>query len=124
MLTSSTGVGPARERTCSLQTTDRKEEESATLAKVLEQSGHVPTTHTTQTAEEHAMNRALNRRLDFFLLPFLSLLYLFNGLDRGNVGNAETQGMYVNTLLRAMILNHLQGLRRTSVHSQMTSMTL
>jgi hypothetical protein len=24
--------------------------------------------------------------------PILSLLYLFNGLDRGNVGNAETQG--------------------------------
>ena len=44
------------------------------------------------TAEERAMSRALNRKLDIFLLPFLSLLYLFNGLDRGNVGNAETQG--------------------------------
>ncbi|CAM1505746.1 Fc.00g113830.m01.CDS01 [Cosmosporella sp. VM-42] len=37
-------------------------------------------------------NRAINRKLDFALLPLLSLLYLFNGLDRGNVGNAETQG--------------------------------
>ncbi|KAK7421662.1 hypothetical protein QQX98_002129 [Neonectria punicea] len=36
--------------------------------------------------------RALNRKLDVALLPLLSLLYLFNGLDRGNVGNAETQG--------------------------------
>ncbi|KPM38010.1 hypothetical protein AK830_g8568 [Neonectria ditissima] len=36
--------------------------------------------------------RALNRKLDLALLPLLSLLYLFNGLDRGNVGNAETQG--------------------------------
>jgi hypothetical protein len=37
-------------------------------------------------------SRALNQKLDFALLPLLSLLYLFNGLDRGNVGNAETQG--------------------------------
>lgn len=38
-------------------------------------------------------SRALNQKLDFALLPLLSLLYLFNGLDRGNVGNAETQGV-------------------------------
>jgi hypothetical protein len=50
-------------------------------------SGYFP-----DTAEEKAMSRALNRKLDLFLLPFLSLLYLFNGLDRGNVGNAQTQG--------------------------------
>jgi hypothetical protein len=30
--------------------------------------------------------------MDIALLPFLSLLYLFNGLDRSNIGNAETQG--------------------------------
>ncbi|KAM5342799.1 hypothetical protein ACJ41O_013765 [Fusarium nematophilum] len=39
-----------------------------------------------------AQSKALNRKLDIALLPLLSLLYLFNGLDRGNVGNAETQG--------------------------------
>lgn len=39
-----------------------------------------------------ARNRSVNRKLDLALLPLLSLLYLFNGLDRGNVGNAETQG--------------------------------
>jgi len=36
--------------------------------------------------------RTVNRKLDAGLLPLLSLLYLFNGLDRSNVGNAETQG--------------------------------
>lgn len=30
--------------------------------------------------------------MDLYLLPLLSLLYLFNGLDRGNIGNAQTQG--------------------------------
>lgn len=44
------------------------------------------------TTEEKALSRALNLKLDLFLLPFLSLLYLFNGLDRGNVGNAQTEG--------------------------------
>jgi hypothetical protein len=39
-----------------------------------------------------AVSRRLNRKMDIFLLPFLSVLYLFNGLDRSNIGNAETQG--------------------------------
>ncbi len=54
--------------------------------------GDVPLGYFAVTGEEKAMSRALNRKLDIFLLPFLSLLYLFNGLDRGNVGNAQTQG--------------------------------
>lgn len=37
-------------------------------------------------------SRRANRKIDVALLPFLSALYLFNGLDRSNVGNAETQG--------------------------------
>lgn len=52
----------------------------------------IPSGYFPVTAEEKSMNRALNTKLDIFLLPFLSLLYLFNGLDRGNVGNAQTQG--------------------------------
>lgn len=39
-----------------------------------------------------SISRRINRKMDIALLPFLSLLYLFNGLDRSNVGNAETQG--------------------------------
>jgi hypothetical protein len=52
----------------------------------------VPSGYFPVTTEEKSLNRALNIKLDIFLLPFLSLLYLFNGLDRGNVGNAQTQG--------------------------------
>ncbi|KAK4228688.1 high-affinity nicotinic acid transporter [Podospora fimiseda] len=36
---------------------------------------------------------SVNRKIDIHLLPLLSLLYLFNGLDRGNIGNAQTQGL-------------------------------
>jgi hypothetical protein len=52
----------------------------------------IPVGYFPVTTEEKALSRALNVKLDIFLLPFLSLLYLFNGLDRGNVGNAQTQG--------------------------------
>ena len=52
----------------------------------------VPSGYFPVTAEEKSFNIALNIKLDLFLPPFLSLLYLFNGLDRGNVGNAQTQG--------------------------------
>lgn len=58
---------------------------------------NVPAGHVPLTNEEKMLSRTLNRKLDVWLLPFLSLLYLFNGLDRGNVGNAETQGIPVCT---------------------------
>ncbi|KAJ0277743.1 hypothetical protein COL940_007632 [Colletotrichum noveboracense] len=45
-----------------------------------------------EPVNEAAMHRRINRKMDISLLPLLSILYLFNGLDRGNVGNAQTQG--------------------------------
>ncbi|KAK3332977.1 major facilitator superfamily domain-containing protein [Cercophora scortea] len=42
--------------------------------------------------EEEKRQRRVNCKIDAALLPLLSLLYLFNGLDRGNIGNAQTQG--------------------------------
>jgi len=35
------------------------------------------------TPEEKSMNRKVNRKFDMWILPFLSLMYLFSGLDRG-----------------------------------------
>ncbi|TFK41194.1 MFS general substrate transporter [Crucibulum laeve] len=36
--------------------------------------------------------RRLRRKFDFFLLPPLTFMYLCNALDKGNVGNAKTDG--------------------------------
>ena len=47
------------------------------------------------SAPNGSMSKQINRKMDIALLPFLSLLYLLNGLDRSNVGNAETQGTLV-----------------------------
>ncbi|KAF2155052.1 MFS general substrate transporter [Myriangium duriaei CBS 260.36] len=36
------------------------------------------------------VERRVVRKLDFILLPFLSILFLFNSLDKSNIGSAET----------------------------------
>ncbi|RHZ67110.1 hypothetical protein CDV55_107553 [Aspergillus turcosus] len=56
---------------------------------------NLPEGYFPHTDEEKHFNRVLNRKLDLVLLPSLSLLYLFNGLDRGNIGNATTQGQLI-----------------------------
>lgn len=71
-------------------------------------SSKSPSSHPTAYSVEQnkERSRALNQKLDFALLPLLSLLYLFNGLDRGNVGNAETQGkQYLLVLYPLYVLN-------------------
>ena len=41
------------------------------------------------TVIDHAAERALCRKFDFRLLPVLAIMYLFNALDKGNLGNAK-----------------------------------
>ncbi|KAK2010959.1 major facilitator superfamily transporter [Colletotrichum eremochloae] len=40
-----------------------------------------------------ATEKAYVRKMDIWLLPFLSIMYFFNAVDRSNLGNAETDGM-------------------------------
>ncbi|KNG89436.1 hypothetical protein ANOM_003142 [Aspergillus nomiae NRRL 13137] len=40
-----------------------------------------------------SIERSVLRKLDFKLLPVLSLMYFFNSLDRSNLGNAKTDGI-------------------------------
>ncbi|KAJ4345828.1 uncharacterized protein N0V89_011963 [Didymosphaeria variabile] len=42
---------------------------------------------------DKAAERAYVRKIDLYLLPFLSLMYFFNSVDRSNLGNAKTDGM-------------------------------
>ena len=43
--------------------------------------------------EKIAFDKKLVRKLDFRLVPWLSLLYLLSFLDRTNIGNAKIQGV-------------------------------
>ncbi|KAF2636581.1 MFS general substrate transporter [Massarina eburnea CBS 473.64] len=47
---------------------------------------------TVEVIDEKA-ERAYVRKLDAYLLPFLSLMYFFNSVDRSNLGNAQTDNM-------------------------------
>ncbi|EOD49148.1 putative high-affinity nicotinic acid transporter protein [Neofusicoccum parvum UCRNP2] len=40
--------------------------------------------------DEEELNRRTVRKLDVILLPFLALLFLFNSLDKSNIGSAES----------------------------------
>ena len=44
--------------------------------------------------KDYDLNRRTLRKLDFILLPFLCALFLLNSLDKSNIGNAETAGVY------------------------------
>ncbi|KAJ6102308.1 MFS general substrate transporter [Penicillium sp. IBT 16267x] len=64
------------------------------------QGGYIPI-----SAEEKAQHRALNRKLDLYLVPFCALIYLFNGLDRSNLGNAQTNGFTADLGMPATAIN-------------------
>lgn len=53
------------------------------------------------TAEESAIEKKLKRKVDIFVLPVLTIVYLFNALDKGNIGYAKT-----DTLVQDL---HLKG---------------
>ncbi|UKZ83338.1 hypothetical protein TrVFT333_011146 [Trichoderma virens FT-333] len=69
---------------------DGKNPEFVDSRQAAEETG--PIGFVPSSPEEAELSRRVNRKMDFAMLPLLSLIYLFNGLDKGNIGNAETQG--------------------------------
>jgi len=49
----------------------------------------IDTSETAYVIDHHA-ERSLCRKFDFRLLPVLAIMYLFNALDKGNLGNAKS----------------------------------
>ncbi|TDZ68472.1 Major facilitator-type transporter hxnP [Colletotrichum trifolii] len=49
--------------------------------------------HGAQILISSATERAYDRKMDYWLLPFMSIMYFFNAVDRRNLGNTETDGM-------------------------------
>ncbi|KAJ0386395.1 hypothetical protein COL922a_004443 [Colletotrichum nupharicola] len=46
-----------------------------------------------QVVVDAAVEKSYVRKMDYWLLPFMSIMYFFNAVDRSNLGNAETDGM-------------------------------
>ncbi|PSN70327.1 MFS general substrate transporter [Corynespora cassiicola Philippines] len=64
------------------------------------QGGFIP-----DTPELKKQNRALNRKFDIYILPLCILIYMFNGLDRSNLGNAQTDGFTDDLGMRPSAIN-------------------
>ncbi|TRX91854.1 hypothetical protein FHL15_007173 [Xylaria flabelliformis] len=58
-----------------------------------------------EAQEQRRKERALVRRLDYFIAPVMMLLMLISYLDRGNIGFAATQGMVQDIHLKGTQLN-------------------
>ncbi|KAI0428921.1 major facilitator superfamily domain-containing protein [Xylaria sp. FL1042] len=58
-----------------------------------DESNHENIAEETALVVDVAAERALCRKFDFRLLPVLAIMYLFNALDKGNLGNAQTAGL-------------------------------
>jgi len=44
---------------------------------------------------DHHAERALCRKFDLHLLPVLAIMYLFNSLDKSNLGNGEIMRFFI-----------------------------
>jgi sugar phosphate permease len=53
----------------------------------------IPIEGTTHHLPTYEHEKALTRKFDLRILPMLAVMYLFNALDKGNLGNAKTDGM-------------------------------
>jgi hypothetical protein len=71
------------------------------------------------TIIDPAAERRIVWKLDIHILPILALMYMFNTLDRSNMGNAETDGLskdlglvgdQYNILLSVSLMSHLESL--------------
>lgn len=51
-----------------------------------------------QSSENQALAASAQRKLDFRLMPILTLVYLFAFIDRSNAGNARVLGRFSWTL--------------------------
>ncbi|KAI0015703.1 major facilitator superfamily domain-containing protein [Xylariomycetidae sp. FL0641] len=75
-----------------------------------EGSGHEVVAEETVQVIDTAAERALCRKFDFRLLPVLAIMYLFNALDKGNLGNAQTAGLSENLNFKPGQYNQIVGI--------------
>ncbi|RYP78911.1 hypothetical protein DL771_000296 [Monosporascus sp. 5C6A] len=72
---------------------DSLRKSSLTGGKVIESGSKDVIADETPYVVDKAAERALTRKFDLRLLPVLAVMYLFNALDKGNLGNAQTAGL-------------------------------
>jgi MFS family permease len=65
-----------------------------------QQGGYIPS-----SPEERKHSLSLNRKFDLYILPLCITMYMFNGLDRSNLGNAQTNGFTTDLHMSPTAIN-------------------
>ncbi|KAK5634865.1 hypothetical protein RRF57_010578 [Xylaria bambusicola] len=81
------------------------------------ESSHGNIAQETAVVVDSAAERALCRKFDFRLLPVLALMYLFNALDKGNLGNAQTAGLSKDLNFKSGQYNLIVGILTAATHN-------
>ncbi|KAI4651893.1 hypothetical protein J4E93_002089 [Alternaria ventricosa] len=68
-------------------------EVTASLSSSKDANAPVPVEGTTEHLPTYEHEKALTWKFDLRILPMLAVMYLFNALDKGNLGNAKTDNM-------------------------------
>ena len=70
------------------QSPDRRASSMETDSLIDEEPPH-------RSNDDGMLDRRTLRKLDFILLPYLCTIFLLNSVDKSNIGNAETDGLYL-----------------------------
>ncbi|KPM46401.1 hypothetical protein AK830_g102 [Neonectria ditissima] len=77
-----------------ISTTEKASDKSGIEYERAQLLANLPDPDVGKTEEERqAIDKKLMRKVDIWLIPWLSLLYLLSFLDRTNIGNARLEGM-------------------------------
>ena len=68
-------------------------EVTSSLSSSKDAAAPTPREGTTHHLPSYEHEKALTWKFDLRMLPMLAVMYLFNALDKGNLGNAKTDGM-------------------------------
>lgn len=72
---------------------DAKDDAAVEENSILDKARTVTSTYNATMSLDPVAERKLVWKFDLRLLPTLAVMYLFNALDKGNLGNAKTNGL-------------------------------
>ncbi|CAK7212690.1 hypothetical protein SBRCBS47491_001552 [Sporothrix bragantina] len=75
-----------------------------------EDAAFIPVGGLTMSEEERKLDRRVNRKFDFLVLPLLVILFVFDGMDKNNVGNAATVNFLATAHLSKNAVNNAASL--------------
>ncbi|KAH8653886.1 major facilitator superfamily transporter [Xylariales sp. PMI_506] len=87
-----------------------KDVESAIKPTNINDAAFIPVGGLSMTEEERKLDSRLNRKFDWLILPLLVILFVFDGMDKNNIGNAATVNFIQTAHLSTNAVNNAASL--------------